>query len=143
MAPVTVSPTVEVARAFFDACETGKGWEACRQYCTPDATFSAQAEPLADVQTLEQYTDWMKAILTPLPDGRYELKSFAADEDRNNVIAYGIFSATHTGEGGPVPPTGKSVSTDYVYVMDFEGDRIRHMTKIWNSGDALQQLGWA
>ena len=49
----------------------------------------------------------------------------------------------HTGEGGPCPPTGKSVSTDYVYVMDFEGDRIRHMTKIWNAGDALQQLGWA
>jgi predicted ester cyclase len=143
MAPVTVSPTVEVARAFFDACESGKGWEECQQYCTPSATFSAQAEPLADVHTLQQYTDWMKAILTPLPDGRYEVKSFAADEERNNVIAYGIFSATHTGEGGPVPPTGKSVSTDYVYVMDFEGDRIRHMTKIWNSADALKQLGWA
>jgi hypothetical protein len=30
-----------------------------------------------------------------------------------------------------------------VYVMDFDGDRIRHMTKIWNSGIALRQLGWA
>ena len=142
MSPATIAPVVEVARAFFDACETGKGWEGCQQYCAPDATFSSQAEPLADIHTLQQYTDWMKAILTPIPDGRYELKSFAADEERNNVTAYGIFSGTHTGEGGPCPPTGKSVSTDYVYVMDFEGDRISHMTKIWNSGDALQQLGW-
>jgi predicted ester cyclase len=133
---------MEVARAFFDACETGKGWEECQRYCAPDATFSAQAEPLADLQTLQQYTDWMKGILTPLPDGRYEVKSFAADEERSNVIVYGIFSGTHTGEGGPCPPTGRSASTDYVYVMDFEGDRIRHMTKIWNSGDALKQLGW-
>jgi len=27
--------------------------------------------------------------------------------------------------------------------MDFDGDRIRHMTKIWNDGISLQQLGWA
>jgi steroid delta-isomerase-like uncharacterized protein len=143
MAQTTTAPMVEVARAFFEACETGQGWEACQQYCAPDATFSAQAEPLADVRTLEQYTDWMKGLLTPLPDGRYELKSFAADDERSNVIAYGVFSGTHTGEGGPCPPTGKSANTDYVYVMDFEGDRIRHMTKIWNANVALSQLGWA
>jgi len=27
--------------------------------------------------------------------------------------------------------------------MDFDGDRIRHMTKIWNDGISLKQLGWA
>jgi predicted ester cyclase len=143
MSEVTSSPVLEVARAFFDACETGKGWEGCRQFCAPDATFSAQAEPLEDVSTLEQYCDWMKGLLTILPDGRYELKSFAADEGRNSVIAYAVFSGTHTGEGGPVAPTGKSAQADYVYVMDFKGDRIRHMTKIWHSGITLRQLGWA
>lgn len=143
MTPVTTGSMLDVAHAFFEACETGKGWEGCRQFCAPDATFSAQSEPLADLHTLEQYADWMKAVLTPLPDGRYEVRSFAADEERGNVIAYGIFSATHTGEGGPVPPTGKSTSTDYVYVMELDGGRINHMTKIWNSGFALKELGWA
>jgi hypothetical protein len=66
-----------VAEAFFSACESGKGWEACSAYCTPNATFQAQAEPLLEVKTLAQYTDWMKGILTVLPDGHYELKSFA------------------------------------------------------------------
>jgi hypothetical protein len=42
----------ETAEAFFEACETGKGWAACSAWCTPDATFTAQAEPLADVTTL-------------------------------------------------------------------------------------------
>jgi len=143
MSSTTTAPAIEVARAFFEACETGKGWEGCRQYCTPDATFAVQAEPLADVRTLEQYTDWMKGIMSPLPDAGYELKAFAADEERGSVIAYGVFSGTHTGEGGPCPPTGKSTHTDYVYVMELEGGRIRHMTKIWNSGFALAQLGWA
>ena len=143
MSEVTTAPMVEVARAFFDACETGKGWEVCRQFCTTDASFSAQAEPLEDVHTLEQYTDWMKGLLTILSDAGYELKSFAADEGRGNVMAYAVFHGTHTGEGGPVPPTGKSAQADYVYVMEFEGDRIRHITKIWNSGITLKQLGWA
>ena len=132
-----------VAMRFFEACEAGKGWDGCQAYCLPGATFAAQAEPLMGVKTLREYTDWMKGLLTFMPDGRYELKSFATDTARNNVCAYGVFSATHTGQGGPCPPTGKSTTTDYVYVMDFDGDKIRHMTKIWHSGLAMKELGWA
>ena len=142
MTPATSSITTE-AQAFFDACETGKGWEVCSAYCTPTATFSAQSEPLLDVKTLAQYTDWMKGMITVLPDARYEVKSFATDTGRNNVSAYGVFYGTHTGPGGPVPPTGRQVSTDYVYVMQFEAGKISHMTKIWNAGLALKELGWA
>lgn len=132
----------DVAKKFFAECEIGKGWEACKAYCTPNATFVAQAEPLADVKTLQQYADWMKGMIPILPDARYELKSFATDAERNNVSACATFIATHTGPGGPVAPTGKTTRTDYVYVMDFQGDKIRHMTKIWNSGYALKELGW-
>jgi predicted ester cyclase len=137
-----MSNITAVAKQFFKACEAGKGWDVCQAYCTPDASFSAQAEPLADVRTLRDYTDWMKGLLTFMPDGRYTLKSFANDEQRQNVSAYGVFQATHTGEGGPCPPTGKSTTTDYVYVMEFAGDKIRHMTKIWNAGWAIKELGW-
>ena len=84
----------------------------------------------------------MKGLLTPLPDARYEMRSLAVDEDRRNVSAYGAFRATHTGEGGSVPPTGKQVESDYVYVMEFEGDRIRHVTKVWNDVVSLKQIGW-
>ena len=49
---------------------------------------------------------------------------------------------THTGPGGPCPPTGKRVKSDYVYVMEFDGDKIRHMTKIWHAGWAMKELGW-
>lgn len=134
---------IGTAGDFFTACETGKGWEGCKSYCTADATFSAQAEPLADVKTLAQYADWMKGLFTPLPDASYEIKSFAADTERNNVTAYAVFTGTNTGPGGPGAATGKTTRTDYVYVMQFTGDRISHMTKIWNAGMALRELGWA
>ena len=137
-----MSAITNIAEAFFSACESGMGWDKCQAFCKPDATFSAQAEPLLDFKTLQQYTDWMKGLLAMLPDGRYEVKSFATDVARNNVAAYGVFHGTHTGPGGPVPATGKHLSTDYVYVMQFEGDRIAHMTKIWHAGLALKALGW-
>jgi len=27
--------------------------------------------------------------------------------------------------------------------MEFDGDKIRHMTKIWNADWAMRDLGWA
>ena len=133
----------ETAMRFFEACESGKGWEECKTYCAPDATFSAQSEPIADIKSLEQYTEWMKGLLTLMPDGGYEIKSFATDDERKSVCAFAVFSGTHTGEGGPVPPTGKSTAADYVYAMDFDGDKIKHMTKIWNAPWSMKELGWA
>jgi len=131
------------AKLFFEACETGKGWEVCKAYCHPDATFSAQAAALADINTLQGYTDWMKKLLTPIPDGHYELRFFAADEDRECVIAYAVFHGTQTGPGGPSEPTGNTIAADYVYAMQLDGNLILHMTKVWNDTVSLQQLGWA
>ena len=137
-------PTItETARKFFEACEAGRGWEVCQAWCTADATFSAQSEALAGVTTLAQYTDWMKGLLGILPDGSYALRSFATDPVTHSVAAYAVFTGTHTGPGGPVPPTGRKVSADYVYVMQFSGEKISHMTKIWHSFISLQELGWA
>jgi predicted ester cyclase len=133
----------DTAERFFNSCETGDGWDGCEQYCHPDATFAAQADVLNGVDTVEAYTEWMKGLLAQLPDGNAEVRSFAVDEVRNNVAAFGVFRGTHTGEGGPVPPTRKSAEADYVYVMEFDGDKIRHMTKIWNDGFTLRQLGWS
>lgn len=133
----------QTAGSFFEACETGKGWDGCGQYCRPGATFSAQTGALTGVTTVEEYTDWMKGLLRIAPDGTAEVRAFGVDDARSSVAIYGVFRGTHTGEGGPVPPTGKQVEADYVYVLEFEGDQVRHLTKIWNDTVSLQQLGWA
>ena len=73
------------AKTFFEACDTGKGWASCAQFCQQDATFSGQSEVLAEIHSLEAYADWMKGLLVPLPDGRYELKGFAADTERDRA----------------------------------------------------------
>ena len=138
-----MSSNIEHARQFFDACETGGGWEQCQVYCQPDATFSSQTGALSDIATLADYCEWMKNLLTPIPDGHYELKFFGEDKDRNRVAACAVFHGTQTGPGGPGEPTGNTIAADYVYLMELEGGKIRHMTKIWNDTISLQQLGWA
>src|SRR5438093_13740123 len=99
----TAATITDTARAFFDACDTGKGWEACGAYCHADATFAVQAEALADVTTVKDYADWMKALLVFVPDGSYELKAFALDEERNSVCGYAAVSRTHSAERAPRP----------------------------------------
>jgi len=45
--------------------------------------------------------------------------------------------------GGPVPATGRTTHSHYVYVVKVKGGKVAAMTKIWNSGFALRELGWS
>jgi len=136
---MTISDT---ACDFFEACETSKGWGGCKEWCHDDATFSCQTDALVNVETLASYADWMQSLLGPISDGHYELKAFACDEAHGSVMAAAVFHGTHTGDGGPVPATGKSVAADYVYQMDFDSEKIHHATKIWNDGYSLRAHGY-
>lgn len=142
MSAATKHSISDDAFAFFDACDTGKGWDACRVYCHENATFSCQSGALEEVTTLSDYCDWMKGMFVPMPNGSYELLAFATDEKRNKVVAAAVFSGTNTTEGGPVPPTGKSTASDYAYIIDFNDGKISKMTKIWNDSFAFSELGW-
>jgi hypothetical protein len=48
----TMSTYLNSAKQFFEACETGKGWEACSAFCHPGASFSSQTtvHTMAEVQ---------------------------------------------------------------------------------------------
>lgn len=133
----------DTAFDFFDTCESGKGWEGVRQYCHEDATFSTEAKILKGIDTIQDYADWVQGMFVPMPDASYELRSFAVDEERQNALAFAVFIATHTGEGGPIPASGNRVEADFVYSIQFDGERIRHVTKIWHDGVTLDQLGWS
>jgi hypothetical protein len=84
----------------------------------------------------------MEGLFSPIPDGSYELKFIAEDKERDCVAAFAVFSGTNTGPGGPPEPTGKSTKADYVYTMQFEGDLIKHMTKICNDTIDSKKKWW-
>lgn len=135
---------MDVAMAFFHACEGLKGSAGCAEFIADGATFTAQCEPLVDITTVADYCDWMEGLgKGPLVGCSYKIVNACFDEGTSTALVYGIFSGTHTGEGGPVPPTGKSVNADYVYALSVDDDnKISHMVKIWNAPWTLTEAGW-
>jgi hypothetical protein len=134
----------ENAREFFDACETSEGWEGCKQYVADGAPFFAQCEPLAEIDTVEAYCEWMADMGTILAAGaNYDINASGFDERTRTAIFFGTYHLKHTGEGGPVPPTHKETDAHYVYCLTMNADdRIEKMVKIWNAPWTLRELGW-
>ena len=135
----------EVAKNFFNACETPLGWEGCKAFVSPNSSFQAQSEPLAEMNTIEAYCDWMKAFGTVTAAGaHYTLHSSAWDEATNTALFFATYHATHVGDGGPVPPTQQSTNSHYVYVIEIGDDNlVTRLTKIWNAPWAMTELGWS
>jgi len=134
----------ENATRFFEACEAPAGWAGCAQYVADNATFNAQSEPLADIDSVEDYCEWMKAFGTiTAPGCSYLLHSSSYDEANRTAMFFATFTGTHSGEGGPVPPTHKTTQSHYVYVLTMnDDDKVADMVKIWNAPWAMQELGW-
>ena len=137
-----MSEIKNIANRFLEVCETGQGWQACKNYCLEDASFSSHAEALLEVKTIEEYSDWMTRVCSMMPDSNYDVKSLTIEEEKGHVSIFAVFSGTHTGEGGPIPPTGKSGEVDYVYIMEFLDNKIKHLTKVWNPHHFFKQIGW-
>ena len=132
------------ATKFFHACESLRGWEGCKQYVAADAPFSAQSEPLVDIKTVQGYVDWVTSFGTTTAKGSsYELHASAYDEKSQTALFFATITASHVGEGGPVPPTHKTTKSHYVYLLTMNGDdKVTRMTKVWNAPWALKELGW-
>ncbi len=132
------------ARKFFEACEAAEGWAGCAQYVAENASFDAQSEPLVDIKTVEGYCEWMAAFCNVTAPGcSYDLHTSSYDEESRTAIFFATFHGTHSGEGGPVPPTNKQTHSHYVYALTMDADdKVQKMVKIWNAPWAMKELGW-
>ena len=132
------------ARKFFEACDAAAGWDACKDYVADGASFEAQSEPIADINTVQAYCDWMHAFGTvTVPGCSYTLHTSGYDEDTNTAMFFATFHGTHSGDGGPVPPTNQQTNTHYVYFLTMsDDDKVKKMVKVWNAPWAMKELGW-
>ncbi len=132
------------ATKFFVACESLEGWSGCQAYVMPDATFTAQCEPLIDVTTVAERTQWMAGLGNgPLAGCGYDVHARAYDERTRTALFFATFRASHDGDGGPVPPTHQSTETHYLYALTMnDQDKVEQLVKVWNAPWALNQLGW-
>lgn len=133
-----------IATKFFHACEGLEGRAGCQQYVANGARFEAQSEPIADIETVLDYCDWMQGLgQGPLKGCGYTIITSSFDEDSNTALFFGTFTGKHVGEGGPVDATGKETSSHYVYAITINDEnKVSRMVKIWNAPWALTELGW-
>eukprot|EP00470_Lotharella_oceanica_P007055 CAMPEP_0170184938 /NCGR_PEP_ID=MMETSP0040_2-20121228/35128_1 /TAXON_ID=641309 /ORGANISM="Lotharella oceanica, Strain CCMP622" /LENGTH=145 /DNA_ID=CAMNT_0010431159 /DNA_START=1 /DNA_END=438 /DNA_ORIENTATION=- len=131
-----------------DNCETGKGWDKCKEFCTKDCTFVSQAGPLANIKTFEAYTNWMAGMTKIMPGSKYEIMFSGWDAARKKASIAATFSGTHSVTAPPeakLPPaTNKSTTSHYSYILEVgEDGKVKHVTKIWNAFYSAIELGWA
>ncbi len=135
---------LENAVIFFSNCESAKGWEACKDYVDGNGKFTCEADPLAEVNEIKEYAEWMAGLgNTALAGSSFEIHAKALDEATNTALIFATFTATHSGEGGPVPPTNKTAHSHYVFALKMNNaGLVESAIKIWNSSWALKGLGW-
>jgi hypothetical protein len=134
----------ENATKFVQACDGNLGWEGCKDYVVDGAPFVVQAEALAEVKTVEAYCDWLAGLdKGPLKGNSCTLHSSSWDEANRTAIFFKTYTATHSGEGGPVEATGKATNSDYVYALTMNEDaKVAKLHKVWNAPYCLKELGW-
>ena len=134
----------ENAKKFLAACDAPLGWAGCKEYVADGATFTAQAEPLAEIKTVQAYCDWMVDFgNNVVPGATHDLNTSSYDESTKTAIFFATYHARHTGEGGPVPPTQKETHTHYVYILTMNNDnKVEKFIKVWNASWAMRELGW-
>ena len=106
----------QTAEAFFKACDEGKGWDGCQQYCHPKATFSAQANAISEITSIQGYADWIKGLYTFVTDERYELKSFGVDEERKTATWCAVFHGNAHRGRRPGTTDGEKPRTRTTYI---------------------------
>ena len=123
-------------RRFQDAMNTGDAEVISKtidEVVEPDVLFHAPMPTGATgVQALKQV--WA-VLLRAFPDLHVAVEDLIAEGDK--VVARNTVTGTHRGEYRGLPPTGKSVTYNEIFVVRFADGRI---AEIWGVVDVLSQM---
>lgn len=108
-----------------------------------DEIYSADSvrhrPPLPDIIGLEAYKESIARLRATYPDLHLTIQEILVDGDSNAVRW--TMHGTHTGIGGPFPPTGREVEFTGITISHMvDGKTIENWANIDNLG-VLQQLG--
>jgi predicted ester cyclase len=78
-------------------------------------------------------------LLRGLPDLHLTIEDLIADGDK--VVARNTVTGTHQGEYRGLPPTGKSVTYNEIFIVRFAGGRIAETWGVVDVFSQMKQLG--
>ncbi|MEV7869776.1 ester cyclase [Streptomyces sp. NPDC088124] len=123
-------------RRFHDVLNSGDAEAISKiidEVVAPDLLFHAPVPMGATgVQALKKV--WT-VLLRAFPDLRVEIEDVIAEGDK--VVVRNTVTGTHRGEYRDLPPTGRSVRYDEIFIFRFAGGRI---AEVWGVVDVFAQM---
>jgi len=87
----------------------------------------------------EAYKQFLAAVLTAFPDGRWMVEDQVAEGDK--VVTRWSFTGIHRGNLMGIAPTGKQVTTSGVMIDRIVGGKIAEEWEEYDALGMMQQLG--
>ncbi len=104
----------------------------------PTYVRHCQATPGVDVNTLEDFKEYLRSERATFPDGKIAILFLSAQGDR--VAFWGTYTGTQKGRMGPHAATGRQIQVDIAGVHRLSEGRIAETWITWDNLTALQQL---
>lgn len=127
-----------VALKAFEALNNGD-YDALDDLVAPNYKRHCQATPDVNVESLEQFIEFVKTWEDAFPDMKAEIHYIIAEGDM--VAAYLTYTGTQTGAMGDIPPTGKMMDSKTFVFHRFENGKIVESWVTWDNLAVLNQLG--
>lgn len=136
MSTLQVASNKEIFRRFCDAMSTGDPElisEAIDEFVEPDALIRTPL-PL-ETTGAEKLKEVFARLHRAYPDLKVTVEDVIAEGDK--VVGRNTVTGTHRGEYMGLPPTGKSVSYDEIFIFRFANGRI---VETWGVVDVFAQM---
>ncbi len=142
MSTVQTDSNKATFRRFCDAMNTGDAeliTNAIDELVEPDAVIRT---PLPiDATGAQALKEVFARLHRVFPDLRITVEDLIAEDDK--VVGRNSVTGTHRGEYMGLPPTGRSVTYDEIFIFRFAGGRIAETWGVVDVFSQMKQLGLA
>ncbi len=130
------SENVARARRWFEEVWNQRRAEAIDEFLTPESVCHSETGELRGVDGFKERMYF--PLLGAFPDFRIEVQETVAEGDY--VVNRWKVTATHTGEGFGLPPTGRPISVQGMTCVRFQDGKMLEGWDHWNAGGLFQSL---
>jgi steroid delta-isomerase-like uncharacterized protein len=127
-----------IVRAFVEAINR-KDWRRLEELVAPDFARHSSASGQPQNRNREQLRDFLAGEASTFPDGQETIHFLVAEGDK--VAVHSGFRGTQTGQMGPFPASGKTLSADSISIYRIADGRIAEAWVEWDCLNGLIQLG--
>ncbi len=126
----------QLVRALVDAINA-QDWKALERVVAPDFVRHSYAAP--GVRSREELIQYLRGEFEAFPDARETIEDMVSEGSK--IAVRHRFTGIQSGPMGPYPPSGRSMTAEYIAVYRIEGETIVESWAEWDNLYGLVQLG--